>query len=405
MRKQILLFFVFMSAIIVAQDFAPVGATWHYSEEFSYESGVDYIKLISVKDTLFHGKTCRKITKRHKINCNDRPEIEYVYTSNDTVFFYDPNIENFQVLYDFSAEKLDSWVIKFKTMSGNPLEEVHVLVDSVDRVTINGADLKRMYVTYSNIYDNEVRNQYSSVIIENIGDEHYMFNFAAYWTEVCDGNFSKGLRCYEDDALGLYKAEIIPGCEFASSYNVAITDVYDHYCESANPNEIDTSYFRYNNGTLFIRNVEGGFCAPETLKATVKTIFDDIVIDAFNPSGVDCLAECSYGYTIKLPMAPFDTKNITIGGETFVVVFDDLNTSVKKLKVETLKGYPNPVKDILTLNIEGIEEITILNLAGKVILQKQSAAKTINLSGLEFGTYIIKVRTKYNLYTNKIMKE
>ena len=81
-----------------AQDFAPIGATWHYNKIFWWP-GPDlehYTKIEAVSDTVIDGKTCVKLTKEFPLFCNNRPSEEFVYMENDTVYFYDTTFLNFK---------------------------------------------------------------------------------------------------------------------------------------------------------------------------------------------------------------------------------------------------------------------------------------------------------------------
>ena len=81
MKKLILLWTIVFSFGGYSQEWAPIGATWHYSEKFIFWNPIDedYIKYESVKDTLINGINCKKIIKRHDVWCNVRPEIELMY--------------------------------------------------------------------------------------------------------------------------------------------------------------------------------------------------------------------------------------------------------------------------------------------------------------------------------------
>lgn len=73
--------------------------------------------------------------------------------------------------------------------------------------------------------------------------------------------------------------------------------------------------------------------------------------------------------------------------------------------------YPNPVKDILSIEIcDTITEpisVEILDIAGKILKQKQIDTKTeknsfnINIDDISGGTYLIQIRT---IGDNKIIK-
>lgn len=407
MKRPFLLLFIIVSAMITAQDFAPVGATWHYSESYfgGFPSPVEGSnKFESVKDTLIYGKLCRKIEKEDRVSCSDRPDTEYLYTSHDSVFCYDPMVSDFQLLYNFSAKKGDSWDILMNNYPDVKKDTAKIIVDSTDVITVNGFDLKRMYVTYQIIHvengSSYLVNEYCSIIIENIGDIRYMFNYQPLWAEVCDGNFMTGLRCYSDNTIGLYKTEISNTCSEILTLHSAL--VFDNYCESADPYEIDTTYFWYQNDTLLVRNIKNEFCGDvlATYYTQINTV--NITVKQKLPA---CLASCSYGYSVKIPMAPFDTLDVAINGESFKVIFNNLNTNTKDLIGENIQVYPNPVADNLTISMRDMEEIIILDVSGKVLLMENGAQKSIRLGSLNKGVYILKVRTKHQIFTRKIYKE
>ena len=209
-----------LSIYVKAQEWAPVGATWHYSEEFFMPVTIDkdYIKFESVKDTIYNGMLCRQIIKRHNITCTDRPMVEYMYSQNEKVWFWDPNFSTFQVLYDFSATPGNSWVILIGDLIHSDVDSLIVRVDSTDNVLINGVQLKKLYVTYDFRNETTVPFTYQGVIIESIGDLYFMFNYCPEYLFGCDGNFSTGLRCYEDAVTGLYETGIAPSCTYVHQF-------------------------------------------------------------------------------------------------------------------------------------------------------------------------------------------
>ena len=181
--------------------------------------------------------------------------------------------------------------------------------------------------------------------------------------------------------------------------------VYDHHCEFLNPFEIDTTYFWYNSDTLFIRNIHKSFCSPDELKAAVKTENDTIKISVFIPSGVDCLADCSFGYTIKLHLTEFETLNIKIFEENFKVVKSGLKSNIENSKIATIRTWPNPVTDRLHINEDRIQKLIISDLNGKCILEKRSGERFIDLTGLISGNYIITVVAEKETWSEMICKE
>lgn len=211
--KYLLMIILFLTAFNTrAQEFAPIGAEWYYNEQFAFSGDINYIRFTSVKDTLIFGENCKKIIKRHKLFCNDRPDVEYLFSKNDTVFFLDTIFNEFQILYVFNASRDDSWIIKIKDEEQD-IDTLTITVDSIKFTTINGEDLKTMFVTYHKDDENNPET-YPSKIIEKIGDTHYLFHWYPWSAVACDGNYSGGLRCYQDPSIGLYSTGIVDSCDY-----------------------------------------------------------------------------------------------------------------------------------------------------------------------------------------------
>tara|TARA_Y100000589_G_scaffold331882_2_gene387645 strand:- start:25432 stop:26358 length:927 start_codon:yes stop_codon:yes gene_type:complete len=224
MKKTTIIFFLTFISLFTnskAQNFAPIGATWYYDEVFSFtnSNARDFIKFTVVKDTVINGQLCSKIVKRHRVLCAFRDSVEFIYTQNDTVFFYDTSFNTFQILYDFNAQAGDSWQILMKN-NQNTIDTLTIRVDSTSTTLINGLSLKTLHVTYISSNPDAVMNYYNSKIIERIGDMQYMFNWSPY-TFTCDDNASNGLRCYQDSVLGYYSTGIADSC------NLVITGIFD----------------------------------------------------------------------------------------------------------------------------------------------------------------------------------
>ena len=210
----LLLVFFILSPLLKSQEFAPVGAEWFYSEGFftGFPIIEDYIKFTSEKDTMVKGISCRKITKRHSLTCHNRPDFELVYDNDDTVFFFDPYFDDFQVLYLKNAMPADSWIIKVVD-EYEVVDTLSVVVNSVSELMVGSYALKKYHVTYNK--PNGVEgNSYSSTIIDRIGDIHYMFNWYQWTSVACDANTSQGLRCYGDFEIGQYSTGIAETCDY-----------------------------------------------------------------------------------------------------------------------------------------------------------------------------------------------
>ena len=181
--------------------------------------------------------------------------------------------------------------------------------------------------------------------------------------------------------------------------------VYNHYCESMNPYEIDTTIFTYQHDTLSIRNVKREFCCPRKLLALVKNQHDTLVINVVNPADADCLCDCSYGYTVKIKMAPFDTLQLTINNEKFTILKSDFASTTKSIRDNNVLIYPNPCSDVLYINGIQAKRIEITDISGKTIIMEIQDPNRIDLSDFKPGTYIISIFTDNDKWTEKIIKE
>ena len=74
----------------------------------------------------------------------------------------------------------------------------------------------------------------------------------------------------------------------------------------------------------------------------------------------------------------------------------DVNTGVSV--------YPNPAVDVVTVGGAESADVVITNLSGAVVLN-QSGVKTVNVSDLSAGIYLMTVRTESGVFTTKLLKK
>ncbi|MCF8307484.1 MAG: T9SS type A sorting domain-containing protein [Bacteroidales bacterium] len=237
-----------MSAYNVnAQNWAPEGASWHYNETYAFYPDSTYIKYESVGDTVIDGQACKKLDKYHYVYylMRDHDE-EYMFSRNDTVFVYDNYIEDFQMLYDFNAEAGDTWY-RLIPDAYDDTDTSFVHIDSTTTTEINGVTLEKFYATFEMVYhsDNFDDWTYNGEIIERIGYMDYMFYSTPVTYFTYDHNFATGLRCYEDDILGLYETGMVDSC------------TYTYYWEPTRTNFAKTSNIRtYPNPVKKLLNID-----------------------------------------------------------------------------------------------------------------------------------------------------
>ncbi len=102
---------------------------------------------------MYQGKLCSKLVSS---SVGPLSSPVYVYTQNDSVFFYSTTTAQFEMLYDFSAAVGDSWVvggIMATDGQGNIIFTDTVKVDSISQITISGEVLKVWHISHSLYYD------------------------------------------------------------------------------------------------------------------------------------------------------------------------------------------------------------------------------------------------------------
>lgn len=80
--------------------------------------------------------------------------------------------------------------------------------------------------------------------------------------------------------------------------------------------------------------------------------------------------------------------------------------SVKDHTAFDFSIYPNPVKEVLNINTkEALEKIEVADLLGRIVLKQENVSKSVDLSSLNKGVYILKLTSEKGISTKKIIKE
>ncbi|MCX6280709.1 MAG: T9SS type A sorting domain-containing protein, partial [Bacteroidetes bacterium] len=79
---------------------------------------------------------------------------------------------------------------------------------------------------------------------------------------------------------------------------------------------------------------------------------------------------------------------------------------VGEAEQSNIKVYPNPVKDMMTIETgSGIQKVQIYNITGQLLITEQTNGKTVtvNTSSLKAGVYFLKVTTDSGSFDKKIV--
>lgn len=149
----------------------------------------------------------------------------------------------------------------------------------------------------------------------------------------------------------------------------------------------------------------------------------DIEIEGENILWYDNPGEAG-GFTItpKNNEIPLPLSTLLVGGTTYyasqtingIESSDRLAVTVamvmglEEQAFTSLKYYPNPVNDVLTItNSSDIETLTVINMLGQIIISKQINSNNVqlDLSSLNNGVYFVKIVSEGKNKTLKIIKE
>ena len=93
----------------------------------------------------------------------------------------------------------------------------------------------------------------------------------------------------------------------------------------------------------------------------------------------------------------------TLPPEGWVIEFEKLKVSNKEIKLPEVKVFPNPVSNVLNIELEGkIEKLEVFNLAGAKIMQSQGSF--IEVDALPKGSYVLKVHSNKTVLKKRFTK-
>ena len=195
MRYLVAVVFLFAATRGFAQpmpEFAPIGATWHYTIHEIWGE-VHTAVCQSTGDAVIGGKPCRHITGAEEL---------FVYRDSLQIFIYDSaNTQpQWRLLYDFGKNVGDTFFVATPNWDNSGDDTIAVLVLAKGDTVINGFTLPYMVLASESVGLSNYG--FEGKAIMNILHEYFFYPYGA-WIDPAVG----GLRCYEDSALGLYQLQ------------------------------------------------------------------------------------------------------------------------------------------------------------------------------------------------------
>jgi hypothetical protein len=89
--------------------------------------------------------------------------------------------------------------------------------------------------------------------------------------------------------------------------------------------------------------------------------------------------------------------------DEFGITTDEMPAGINDVADVNFSIYPNPASDKLTVNAEGLREVSILDVAGRTVAT--SATNVVDLTSLSAGVYMVRVVTANGTASQKFVKE
>ena len=197
------LLLVFASGLKAQDEFAPVGAEWHYEREiYNYDEWkydkVAYDRFRSVDTVTINGFLCKEIELFQSIDCNGEvnPYYETRYINQDGDKIYEMVDGERYLLYDFSKQIGEYWTITHYNEFG---DTTYVHVQDITEITLEDGTTRRVFITSATGWDDSP--VYCTNIIEGIGLDKSLFPF--YELVGPPPCRNTGIRCYSDENLNV----------------------------------------------------------------------------------------------------------------------------------------------------------------------------------------------------------
>lgn len=201
-----------------AQEWAPFGATWHYSHAIAFDiSG--YVRFEVTQDTVINGQTTRKIAQTtYTYNSATQQYGEYsngplfTHASNGIVWIYVPEFEVFDTLYRFNAVPGDHWeLVPLPQLLVCEAQSRMVVVDTGTTV-FDGIPLRWLAVDihYIQQWDTQV---WPDTIIERLGSTGSYMLPHDFCNSFIGGAQGGSLLCYNDGEID-YMHPLFSNCLF-----------------------------------------------------------------------------------------------------------------------------------------------------------------------------------------------
>ena len=165
---------------------------WYY-EIHNDDGSITYQYLMYASDSTINHKDVKIIIRTNTLydkGAHTEVTREYIFEENGKVYWWNPTLQEFTVLYNLGAQPGDSWVIKVGT------DSITMQVDAVEQMEYEGT-------TYTMLQVSDEGDLFSGAIVCGIG---HMTSFFPERLMTRSKNYRvEGIRCYWRDGELVFK--------------------------------------------------------------------------------------------------------------------------------------------------------------------------------------------------------
>ncbi|UQB70183.1 T9SS type A sorting domain-containing protein [Epilithonimonas zeae] len=241
--------------------------------------------------------------------------------------------------------------------------------------------------SYFKVSNNRATDGTSSLYIEDDASEEWSNAYTTIpnysKTEVSADVYLDGFD--SDYAVGLYTEDGDVVADFWLTYQSWNFVVYDPAQETYVETDLEwdsTTWYNFKTVIDKANNTLEYYVNGNVIYSTTLTATDFSFLD---------LSIENYG-------SGFSVDNIQVKDATLAVA--------EAGKKDIFRVYPNPTVDVVNFDVAGkINSVEVYDVAGKLVKMSKDGAKSLNVSELGKGNYVVKVQTENASYTKKVIKK
>ncbi|PHN00841.1 T9SS type A sorting domain-containing protein [Flavilitoribacter nigricans] len=185
-----------LSQLLPAQEWAPPGTRWYYSQYSFGGPNIGLHVMEVVGDTTINNRACRIIEGGQSCSFPMR----YAYREDRRIYYYNEVSEDFALLYDFNLVAGDTLKMFVADLGTEDMDTFYVRIDSLSQLRINNDSVQVQHVTplYNESFNAPL--SFGRRIYEDIGGDHFFLPPYGF----CDVPAGP-LRCFEHPDFGVYQ--------------------------------------------------------------------------------------------------------------------------------------------------------------------------------------------------------